>query len=44
MATPKMNAASKRTTNSGIFSEVVLTDIKVRDLFILKINVIGAFI
>lgn len=38
-----MNVASKRTTNSGIFSEVVLTDTKVRDLFILKINVIGAF-
>jgi len=38
-----MNEASKRTTNSGVFSEVVLTYIKVHDLLILKINVIGAF-
>lgn len=38
-----MNEASKRTTNSGVFSEVVLTYIKVHDILILKINVIGAF-
>ena len=39
-----MNEASKRTTNSGVLSEVVLTYIKVHDFFfIVKLNVIGAF-
>lgn len=38
-----MNKASKRTTNSGVLSEAVLTYFKVRDFLILKINVAGAF-
>lgn len=38
-----MNEASKRTTNSGVLSEAVLTYFKVRDFLILKINVAGAF-
>lgn len=38
-----MNEASKRTTNSGVVSGVVLTYFKVHDFFlILNINVIGA--